>query len=165
MAVHEVAATLVREPLDATPAAHEALRALRGDDRPFALIGAGAAGVLVLASEPVRLAETGERAADAPGSPATDADVPPTSMLDRVDDVPAVPADVPGAVGGGWVGYLGFELRHAVEPGDAAPPRPVPLPAGALAFYDHVLRLDPDGRWWFEALWTPGRAAELERRR
>ena len=35
------------------------------------------------------------------------------------------------------------------------PPRPVPLPDADLAFYDHVLRLDPDGRWWFEALWTP----------
>src|SRR3954470_3019573 len=110
MAVHEVAATLVREPLDATPAAHEALRALRGDDRPFALIGAWAGGGAVLGSEPVRLVH---------------ADVPRASVLDCVDDVPAVPADVPGAVGGGWVGYLGFELRHAVEPGDVAPPRPV----------------------------------------
>ena len=165
MAVHEVAATLVREPLDAGPAAHEALRALRGDDRPFALIGMWAGGGAVLGSEPVRLAEAGGRVVGRPGLAAGRSGMPDAAVLDRVDDVPAVHADVPGAVGGGWVGYLGFELRHAVEPGNAAPPRPVPLPDGALAFYDHVLRLDPEGRWWFEALWTPGRAAALERRR
>ena len=36
-------------------------------------------------------------------------------------------------------------------------------PPFALAFYDHVLRRDADGRWWFEALWTPERAAALAR--
>src|SRR5689334_22704549 len=147
MAVDEIAATLVREPLAAAPAAHEAVLALRGDDRPFALVGAWAGGGAVLGSEPVRVAGPGAEA------------------LDRLDDLPPVRTDVPGAVGGAWVGYLGFELRHAVEPGNAPPPRPVALPVGALAFYDHVLRLDPGGRWWFEALWTPARAAELERRR
>ena len=161
MAVDEVAATLVREPLDASLAAHEALPALRGDDRPFALIGAWAGGGAVLGSEPVRLAEESAR----PARPAGRLDPPGASVLDRVDDVPVLHADAPGAVGGGWVGYLGFELRHAVEAGHAPPPRPVPLPTAALAFYDHVLRLDAEGRWWFEALWTPGRAGELERRR
>jgi para-aminobenzoate synthetase/4-amino-4-deoxychorismate lyase len=166
MAVEEIAATLVREPLPVRAAAHEALRVLRGDDRPFALVGAWAGGGAVLGSEPVRLS--------APGK----------DVLALLDDVPAVSGEPaawragsrPGAgsdrgaatggpVGGGWVGYLGFELRHAVEPGHAAPPRPVPLPGGSLAFYDHVLRLDGDGAWWFEALWTPERAAALEQRR
>ena len=38
------------------------------------------------------------------------------------------------------------------------------LPDFALAFYDHLLRLDADGRWWFEALWTDAREAELRAR-
>ena len=44
------------------------------------------------------------------------------------------------------------------------PPRPVPLPTFALAFYDHLLRLDAQGRWWFEALWTDERDAALRER-
>jgi para-aminobenzoate synthetase/4-amino-4-deoxychorismate lyase len=41
------------------------------------------------------------------------------------------------------------------------PPRPVALPEASWAFYDHLLRLDADGRWWFEALWTPEREGAL----
>jgi len=41
----------------------------------------------------------------------------------------------------------------------------VPLPDFALAFYDHLLRLDSDGRWWFEALWTDVREEQLSARR
>ena len=52
-----------------------------------------------------------------------------------------------------------------MEPGHAPPPRPVPLDDGALAYFDHVLRMDADGRWWFEALVTPGREAAIEQRR
>jgi anthranilate/para-aminobenzoate synthase component I/branched-subunit amino acid aminotransferase/4-amino-4-deoxychorismate lyase len=33
-----------------------------------------------------------------------------------------------------------------------------------LAFYDHLLHLDGDGRWWFEALWTDERADALSAR-
>ena len=43
--------------------------------------------------------------------------------------------------------------------------RPRRLPPFALAYYDHLLRLDPEGRWWFEALWTPERDAVLRARR
>jgi para-aminobenzoate synthetase/4-amino-4-deoxychorismate lyase len=32
----------------------------------------------------------------------------------------------------------------------------VELPDAHLAYYDHVLRLDPDGQWWFEALSKEG---------
>jgi para-aminobenzoate synthetase/4-amino-4-deoxychorismate lyase len=137
----------VREPLPVRMAAHDAVRVLRDDARPFALIGAWAGGGAVLGSEPMRWTGPGD------------------DVLAVLDDVPAVTPDAAGAVGGGWVGYLGFELRHAVERGHPPPPRPVPLPDGALAFYDHVLRMDADGQWWFEALWTPERAAALQRRR
>ena len=90
---------------------------------------------------------------------------PEEDLFAVLDDLPAVRGRAIGAVGGGWFGFLGFELRHRVEPGDPPPPRPVPLPAGALAFYDHVLRLDPAGRWWFEALLTPGREPAILARR
>jgi hypothetical protein len=43
----------------------------------------------------------------------------------------------------------------------------VPLPRATLGFYDHVLRLDADGRWWPEALEevAVGRRFEQLRRR
>ncbi|HEV2812360.1 MAG TPA: chorismate-binding protein [Solirubrobacteraceae bacterium] len=41
----------------------------------------------------------------------------------------------------------------------------MPTPPSVLSFYDHLLRLDRDGQWWFEALWTPGRDAALQERR
>ena len=145
-------ATLLREPLDADVTPARATLALRGDDRPFALIGAWAGGGAILGSEPVRVAGRDE------------------DLLAVLDEVPLVatagePAGRAPAVGGGWFGFLGFEARHRVERGHPPPPRPVPLDDGALAYFDHVLRMDADGRWWFEALVTPGREAAIERRR
>ena len=139
-------ATLLREPIDADTTAARAALLLRGAERPFALIGAWAGGGAILGSDPVRVAGPGD------------------DLLALLDEVPDVEPSA-GAVGGGWVGYLGFEARHRVEPGHAPPPRPVPLPDGALAYYDHVLHLDAAGRWWFEALVTPGREAVIARRR
>jgi hypothetical protein len=52
---------------------------------------------------------------------------------------------MPGGVG--WFGYGASEPR---------PPRPVPLPDAHLAYYDHVLRLDDAGQWWFEVLADEG---------
>ena len=49
----------------------------------------------------------------------------------------------------------------AAPPG---PPRPAPMADFQLAWYDHLLRLDAAGRWWFECLWTPGRAGALAAR-
>jgi para-aminobenzoate synthetase/4-amino-4-deoxychorismate lyase len=161
-----VRATLHREPLDAGVAPATAALLLRGEDRPFALIGAWAGGGALLGSRPVRVAAPGE------------------NLFGLLDDQPevVVPAERPNAVeapagagapsapaarvvGGGWVGFLGFELRHAVERGHPPPPRPIAVPDGDLAFYDHLLRCDAAGRWWFEALITPEReAAILERR-
>src|SRR3954451_12249604 len=109
MAVDEVAATLVREPLGATLAAHVALRSLRGDDRPFALVGAWAGGGAVLGSEPVSVAPTaGDPFAllEAAGSAASGSGASPGSA--------AGPSGA-GAVGGGWFGYLGYGLGDRVE--------------------------------------------------
>ena len=68
-----------------------------------------------------------------------------------------------GAVGGGWFGYLGYQLAALVEPVPPSPPRPVPIPTSSLAFYDHVLRCDTAGQWWFEALWSRGRRGAAQR--
>jgi para-aminobenzoate synthetase/4-amino-4-deoxychorismate lyase len=61
----------------------------------------------------------------------------------------AVPADAPPSlVGGGWVGWLGYDV------------------AAHLAFYDHLLRFDyGERRWSFQALWTRRRASALRARR
>ena len=61
---------------------------------------------------------------------------------------------------GGWAtgsarGWSGWTPRRR---------GPTPLPDFELAFYDHLLRLDADGRWWFECLWTPERADALAAR-
>ncbi|HEV7975136.1 aminodeoxychorismate synthase component I [Amycolatopsis sp.] len=61
----------------------------------------------------------------------------------RVRDV------VPGAVGGGWFGYLSYDLT---DPSGRA----ATLPRAAWGWADHVLRLDEHGTWWFEALAPDG---------
>ena len=67
-------------------------------------------------------------------------------------------------MGGGWFGWLGYRLGRRVERLDTGPPRPTPLPDFQLAYYDHLVRLDAEGRWWFECLWTPQRADALAAR-
>ncbi|KUG61824.1 para-aminobenzoate synthase [Kocuria rosea subsp. polaris] len=66
------------------------------------------------------------------------------------------PADGPGpAVGGGWIGFLGYQLARRLERLPAAPPRPARLPDHHLGYYDHVLRhRAADGAWVLE--WLPG---------
>ena len=87
----------------------------------------------------------------------------PFDLLDRQPVVEGAEAAA-GAVGGGWFGFLGYNLGARLERVPPPPPRHVPLPDFTLAFYDHVLRLAPDGRWWFEALWTEERDTELTAR-
>jgi para-aminobenzoate synthetase / 4-amino-4-deoxychorismate lyase len=147
------AARLVRIPLAGGPAPAEAALLVREDDRPFALTGDWAGGGALVGSEPVRVAP---------------ADADPFALLDEQPEVETegsdVEADGSGAVGGGWFGYLGYSLGATLEPVPSSPPRPAPLPRFALAFYDHLLRLDAEGRWWFEALWTDERAGALRER-
>ncbi len=138
-------ARLVREPLTSAADPLHAARWLRGEPRAVALSGAWAGGGALLTSHPVAVA-----------APDDDpfALVSRQPNVDRSDD----------AVGGGWLGWLGFNLGRTLEPVPPSPPRPQPLPAFVLAFYDHVVRLDADGRWWFEALWTEPRADALSAR-
>jgi len=131
-----------RTGLDWTLPPERAALLVRGDERPFALTGAWAGGGALVGSDPVRLAGPGED---------------PFALLE-LDAVQG-----PG-VHGGWVGWLGYRLGGRVERLDPSPPRPHPLPDFQLAFYDHLLRLDADGRWWFECLWTPERADALAAR-
>ncbi len=99
---------------------------------PFALIGAWAGGGALLGSRPVRVA--------APGADLFALlDDQPEVIVPAADGPPAAPAT--RIVGGGWVGFFGFELRHAVERGHPPPPRPIAVPDGDLAFYDHLLRV------------------------
>ncbi len=135
--------------LDATPSVAQVLRCLRDDAHPFALVGAWGGGGAVVGSEPVVVSGAGDD---------------PFALLDRQPAVEGSAGD--GFVGGGWVGYLGNELRARIgdEPASPPPPRPLPLPDGALAFYDHVLRCDASGAWWFEALVTPEREAAVAAR-
>jgi para-aminobenzoate synthetase/4-amino-4-deoxychorismate lyase len=139
---------LVQIPLEGSVSAADACLLVRGDARPFALVGEWAGGGAIVGSEPVRAAREGED---------------PFELMDEQPEVDAASPAV-GAVGGGWFGYLGYALGALVEHVPPAPPRPVPLPRFALAYYDHVLRVDPHGSWWFEALWTDGRAAALNER-
>ena len=112
---------------------------LRGDERPFLLLGAWAGGGAIAGSAPL-------------------ADAPRTAGRDAL-------SGLSGAVGGGWFGWLGYGLGGRIERLPPQPPRPHPLPEIGARFYDHVLRMDADGAWWFEALETPGRAQALAARR
>ena len=137
----------VRIPLAGELPAAEAALLVRDDSHPFALAGAWAGGGALVGSEPVRVAA---------------ADEDPFELLDRQPDLSA--GDDGVVVGGGWFGYLGYRLGARLERIPPGPPRPAPLPDFALAYYDHLLRRDPDGRWWFEALWSEERDAVLRER-
>jgi para-aminobenzoate synthetase/4-amino-4-deoxychorismate lyase len=137
----------IRVPLEGAPAPGDVLRALAGEPWPFALTGRWAGGGAIVGATPLRIA-----------GPRED----PFALL---DDVPAVAGAPAGdAVGGGWFGWLGYGLGARVERLAPPPPRPAPLPSFQLAYYDHLLRLDAEGRWWFEALASPARETALEAR-
>jgi para-aminobenzoate synthetase/4-amino-4-deoxychorismate lyase len=138
-------ARLVRIELEGNAPAAEGALLVRADARAFALAGDWAGGGAIVGSEPVTVAG------------------PDDDPFELLDVQPELEADGE-AVGGGWFGYLGYNLGARLEPVPPPPPRQVPLPDFALAFYDHVLRLDSDGRWWFEALWTDERADALNAR-
>jgi para-aminobenzoate synthetase/4-amino-4-deoxychorismate lyase len=125
---------VMRVPLESSFTAEQALLCLRDDAHPFALVGDWAGGGAILGSEPIAIAGSDED---------------PFALLDRQ---PPVGSDARGAVGGGWFGWLGYSLGGLVERLPPPPPRPLALAPAWLAFYDHVLRLDASGQWWFEAL-------------
>jgi para-aminobenzoate synthetase / 4-amino-4-deoxychorismate lyase len=146
-------ATLIREPLQCSWTAAEAVRAIAGERLPFALSGAWAGGGAVVGSDPLQVVQPPDvRGGD------------PFAVLDRLPRVHGAAAAPSTTVGGGWFGWLGYRLAAAVERVPLMPVRPVPMPELHLAYYDNVLRLDPDGQWWFEALATADRHEALQQR-
>src|SRR5260370_40725956 len=81
--------------------AADAVRLVRADPHPVALLGAWAAGSDVVASDPVRVCCAPEPAGEALDGP-----------------LPGLPgASAAGAgFGGGWIGYLGFWLAQKGRP-------------------------------------------------
>jgi para-aminobenzoate synthetase / 4-amino-4-deoxychorismate lyase len=144
-------ARLVRVPLEGAAGAGEGALLVSGDAHPFALAGDWAGGGALVGSEPIAVARPDED---------------PFALLDRQPELQPEPATAGrgAGVGGGWVGYLGYNLGARLERVPPPPPRHVPLPDFALAFYDHLLHLDAEGRWWFEALWSDGRDGVLSER-
>jgi para-aminobenzoate synthetase / 4-amino-4-deoxychorismate lyase len=139
-----------RAPLESSLAPEEAVLWLRDDDRPFALSGDWLGGITVMGSRPVRVADPGVD--------------DPFSLLDAQPDVPPEFDPAEGiTVGGGWVGWLGYNLGARIEELPPPPPAPTPQPPFSLAFYDHVILFD-GRRWWFEALMNPLREAALRAR-
>ncbi len=137
-------AELWSEPL--APVAAEpgdVLASLAEDGHSFALTGRWAGSAAIVGSAPLHVLPPGED---------------PFAHLTFTGGTPG------GAVGGGWFGILGYQLGAHIEALPPAPPRPIPLDQSWLGLYDHVLRLDREGRWWFEALVTPDRATALEQR-
>jgi para-aminobenzoate synthetase/4-amino-4-deoxychorismate lyase len=143
-AVHEL--SVVRVPLEWTLVPEQGALLVRDDVRPFALIGRWAGGGALIGSQPITVASD---------------DDDPFALL---DEHPPIRGSFDGAVGGGWFGWLGYELGRRLEPVGASPPSDLTEPPFALAYYDHLLRLDRNGRWWFEALWSPSRAPALRAR-
>jgi para-aminobenzoate synthetase/4-amino-4-deoxychorismate lyase len=117
---------------------------LRGDERPFALVGDWFDTKAVLGSEPLRVAR---------------ADSDPFDVLEQQPVIDRRDA----AVAGGWVGWLGYGLGSRIERLPPPPPAPVMRPPYSLAFYDHVVLFDGE-HWWFEALWSAERERVLRDR-
>ena len=133
-------------PLDWQLSPADVLRLVRDDPHPVALLGTWAGGSDIVAADPVRVC----------GAPGPVAEVLDTPLPDTAGPGAGV------AFGGGWIGYLGFGLTGQFLPVPPAPGPPGQLPAWWFGYYDHVLRRDRGtGRWVFEALCTPGRAAAL----
>jgi para-aminobenzoate synthetase/4-amino-4-deoxychorismate lyase len=137
---------LRRERLARTPTIDAVIALIERDERPFVLVGRW--GLPEGAAPHERVVLAGSRPAR---TLAPDAD--PFDALERASELVAVDRGPDGAVGGGYVGWLGFDASRAVERTLGPQPyRPTPLPTTALAWYDNVLRRDPAGVWWVEAL-------------
>ncbi len=144
-------ATLTRVALDCALSPAQVLQILaQREPLPFALSGVWAhsphRGGAIVGADPLRVAGDTED---------------PFALLDAL---PSIDNALPGAVGGGWFGWLGYRLAARVERVPLNPHRPVALPDFHLAYYDNVLRRTPDGQWWFEALITDARRDALGQR-
>jgi para-aminobenzoate synthetase/4-amino-4-deoxychorismate lyase len=133
-----------RVPLESGLCPEEAVAWLRGEERPFALVGEWLGGLTVLGSHPARVAGLSDD---------------PFALIEDQPDV----SESDAVVGGGWVGWLGYGLGARVEQLPPSPPAPVPCPAFSLAFYDHVVMYD-GSRWWFEGLRSAERSSFLDER-
>jgi para-aminobenzoate synthetase/4-amino-4-deoxychorismate lyase len=140
-------ARLLRVPLASTMTPTEVLRTARGDRHAFALVGEWAGGGAVIGSEP--LATCSET-------------IDPFEVIDVVPEVVGVRS---AGIGGGWVGYFGYQAGGLIERLPPPALRRVPMPMVSLGFFDHVVHYERRSRrWWFEALWTPEHAARLAER-
>ena len=141
-------AKLERVRLDCRLTPQDALRAIADEPWPFALTGDWVGGGAVVGASPLVVA---------------DPDADPFALLDALPHVGEHRHRGP-SVGGGWFGWLGYRLGRRIEDLPLGPRRPVPLPEFHLAYYDHVLHLDPFGQWWFEALLSDGAEDRIARR-
>ena len=124
------------------------LRALRDEPGLAALFGDWLHGDAVIGIRPTRV---------------LGADEDPFAALGAADDDAALTAEDPARFGGGWLGYLGYQLSRRLESLPPAPPHSGGLPEHHLAHYDHVLVHDAAAdRWLCESLpgADPGRVAE-----
>ena len=141
-----------RAPLGADPSVAEVVAAIAGEERPFLLHGRW--GLPAGASPDARVVVAG-------AAPVWQLGAGSDPML-AFDEVPPLIGghELPaGVIGGGLVGWLGFDLGRGVETTlGPQPPRPTELPAARLAWYPNVLRRDERGTWWVEALLPATRA-------
>ncbi|MFE7629797.1 bifunctional anthranilate synthase component I family protein/class IV aminotransferase [Kocuria sp. NPDC057446] len=134
------------------------LRALRHEPGLVGLFGDWHGGDTVIGVRPLRVLGADEDPFAALDARAPHEDGSPEEEGSREEDGPPEEhrTDGPGpAVGGGWIGYLGYQLARRLERLPAAPPRAALLPDHHLGYYDHVLRhRAADGAWVLE--WLPG---------
>lgn len=151
------------------------LRALHAEPGLAALLGDWMHGDAVIGIRPARVLGADEDPFAALGSaddddpPAVARAAPPSTGGNRHDlcvlarPCAEPPAADPARFGGGWIGYLGYQLSRRLESLPPAPPRSGGLPEHHLAHYDHVLVHDAAAdRWFCESLpgADPARVAE-----